>query len=79
VGNDPEASTGRAISLRFPFMPDAILLTIEDLSDYLKVPVKTIYNWRSAKNGPRAIRVGRSLRFRMSDVQAWLDENADAA
>lgn len=59
-------------------MPDTALMTIEDLADFLQVPVKTIYNWGPGKR-PRAIRVGRSLRFRMTDVEAWLEENADAA
>jgi len=60
-------------------MPDAALLSPEALADYLAVPVKTVYNWRSAGKGPRGIKVGRHVRFRMIDVQAWLEQNADAA
>lgn len=58
-------------------MPDAALLSPDDLAEYLKIPVKTLYNWRSAGQGPRGVRMGRHLRFRLADVDAWLEENAD--
>lgn len=58
-------------------MPSDALLDPDALSEYLGVPVKTIYNWRSAKKGPRAVKVGRHIRFRHADVEAWLESNAD--
>jgi excisionase family DNA binding protein len=58
-------------------MPNATLLSPHDLADYLGVPVKTIYNWRTEKKGPRGVKVGRHLRFRSTDVESWLEENAD--
>jgi excisionase family DNA binding protein len=57
---------------------DRPLTTIE-LADYLQVPVATVYQWSSRGIGPRQIRVGRHLRFRMADVQAWLDARASGA
>ena len=57
--------------------PDAQLLSPDDLASYLGVPLKTVYNWRTEGKGPRGIKVGRHVRFRMNDVQAWLEENAD--
>lgn len=55
------------------------LMTTEDLADYVKVPVATVYQWNYRKTGPAAIRVGRHLRFRKSTVDAWLAANtADA-
>ncbi|UAJ80193.1 helix-turn-helix domain-containing protein [Leifsonia sp. ZF2019] len=47
------------------------MLTIEQLSDDLQVPVKTIYGWQAKKYGPRAIRVGKYLRWRPEDIEAW--------
>ncbi len=44
------------------------LLTVEDLSEYLEVPVATIYAWRYHRQGPPGFRVGKYLRFRWSDV-----------
>ena len=49
------------------------LLTVEDLADYLDVPVATIYAWRYRRQGPPGFRVGRYLRFRRSDVERWIE------
>lgn len=48
------------------------LLTIEQLSEYLKVPTATIYAWRHEGVGPRALKAGRALRYRRADVDGWL-------
>ncbi|MFN8127170.1 MAG: helix-turn-helix domain-containing protein [Candidatus Nanopelagicales bacterium] len=48
------------------------LLGIDALADYLGVTVTTIYDWRVSGKGPRAIRVGRHLKFALSDVVAWV-------
>ncbi len=53
------------------------LMTSEDVSSLLGVPVTTLYAWRSGRKGPRAIRVGRHLRYRRSDIEAWLEQQAD--
>lgn len=50
------------------------LLTVEDLADYLDVPVATIYAWRYRRQGPPGFRVGRHVRFRRSDVEQWIAE-----
>ncbi len=50
------------------------LLTIEDVASELNKPVKTLYNWRHLKIGPRSIKVGRSVRYRREDLDAWLNE-----
>jgi excisionase family DNA binding protein len=57
-------------------MPES-LATAEEVSRFLGVPVKTLYNWRHGGIGPRASRVGRHLRYRWSDVEAWVDRQAD--
>ncbi|RPF25750.1 helix-turn-helix transcriptional regulator [Georgenia muralis] len=49
------------------------LLGVQDLAEYLGVPVRTIYDWRQTGHGPRGFRVGRHLKFAVSDVVAWLD------
>ncbi len=48
------------------------LLSVEDLSDYLGVPVATICDWRVDGNRPCGIRVGRHVKFAVSDVSEWL-------
>jgi DNA-binding transcriptional MerR regulator len=49
------------------------LWSIEDVSEFLGVPVKTLYGWRSKRYGPPGKRVGRYVRYRPEDVVAWLD------
>lgn len=53
------------------------MLTIDDLALLTAVPKSTLYSLRSEGRGPRASKVGRSLRFRRSDVDAWLDQLAE--
>ena len=50
------------------------LLSVEDLADYLDVPVATIYAWRHRRQGPPGFRVGRHLRFRSSDIERWIED-----
>jgi excisionase family DNA binding protein len=55
------------------------LATPEQVSEFLGVPVETLYQWRYRKVGPPASKVGRHLRYRWSDVEAYVDANAPAA
>jgi excisionase family DNA binding protein len=54
------------------------LLTVKELAEYLDVEVKTLYNWSSAGTGPRSIKAGGRLRYRPSDVEKWLERQADS-
>jgi excisionase family DNA binding protein len=52
------------------------LWSIARTSQYLGVPVGTLYQWRHRKTGPRARKVGRHLRYDPADVRAWVRECA---
>ena len=54
--------------------------TDSDLQHELAEAQKHLYDLRSQGRGPRGFRVGRELRFRVSEVDAWLArlEEADA-
>ena len=54
------------------------LVSVDELAEYLGVPIRTIYDWRQTGHGPRGIRIGRHLKFAVSDVTAWLDTQRDA-
>ncbi len=54
------------------------LLSPEQLADYLGVPIKTVYRWREHREGPAGFRVGRHLRYRQRDVDAWIGERLAA-
>ena len=53
------------------------LFSPEEVAGYLGVPVKTLFQWRYKGVGPRALRVGRHLRYRAEDVEAWLERFGD--
>jgi excisionase family DNA binding protein len=44
------------------------LIGIEELAEYLGVPIKTLYKWRQEGTGPCSVRVGRHVRYFVSDV-----------
>ncbi len=57
---------------------DDRLLSVDELARYLAVPTKTLYAWRCRGEGPPGFRVGRHLRYRWGDVQAWIRQRVEA-
>lgn len=55
------------------------LMTAEDLSTYLAIPLKTVYRWSYRGEGPRSLKVGRHLRYRAQDVDEWLQSREQTA
>lgn len=53
----------------------AELVSAQELADFLRVPLDTVYRWNYARTGPPYIRVGRHVRYRRADVDAWLEKN----
>jgi len=53
-------------------LPAATLMTPEHLAEYLGVTSRWVYN-NHQKLGIPAFHIGRTLRFRRSDIDAWLD------
>ncbi len=51
--------------------------TVIEVSLNLGIPVQTLYQWRTLSKGPRGIKVGKHVRYRWTDVEAWLDRQAD--
>ena len=49
------------------------LLTPKDVAELLGVPVGTLYRWRHIGTGPKAMRVGKHLRFRLADIEEYVD------
>ena len=50
--------------------------TVQDVSQFLGVPVKTLYDWRTKGYGPEGIKVGRHIRYFREDVFAWVKSQA---
>lgn len=52
-------------------------LSPRQLADYLDVPLATVYRWRYESTGPKGIKVGKHVRYRQRDVEAWLETRTD--
>lgn len=46
-------------------------LTMQDLATRLGVPLQTVRVWRTKNYGPRGMTIGRHIRYRLVDVEAW--------
>ncbi|MDP9459341.1 MAG: helix-turn-helix domain-containing protein [Actinomycetota bacterium] len=46
-------------------------LSPEDLARREQVPLRTVYRWNSDGTGPPRLKIGRHVRYRLSDVEAW--------
>ena len=81
----PNAASGQRAHLRpvetVPFIKsvpgDADTLepafSLKELAVLFGVSVQALYDLRSQGRGPTGFRVGRQLRFRRSEVKAWLE------
>ncbi|MEV3847931.1 helix-turn-helix transcriptional regulator [Streptomyces microflavus] len=71
------------------FMPqndgchDDLWLSPQETAALTKVAVQTLANWRAMKSGPRYTKLSSGktgrIRYRRSDVLAWLNERQVAA
>jgi excisionase family DNA binding protein len=53
------------------------LMTIDEVAAYTQLPKLTLYKMRSEGRGPRAAKLGKHLRYRRSDVDAWVSSKLD--
>ena len=68
----PEAISGadNGVVVNGAFEP---ALSLKELAFQLQVSIQTLYDLRSQGRGPKGFRVGRHLRFRQSEIEAWLE------
>lgn len=48
------------------------LLTPAEAAEKLRTGVRTIERWRHTGGGPRFLKVGRKVAYRIEDLEAWL-------
>ena len=53
------------------------LLTVDEVAALLQVPKSTLYYWRYQRQGPPAVRIGRALRYRTTDINAFVECSRD--
>jgi excisionase family DNA binding protein len=51
----------------------ARLLSSAEVADLMQIPVRTLDQWAYLHRGPAFIRVGRYRRYRLTDVETWLN------
>jgi predicted DNA-binding transcriptional regulator AlpA len=56
-------------------MSQTRLLTLVEVAEYLQLPPASLHRQRGvgAKPGALGFRVGRHVRFRRADLEAWID------
>jgi excisionase family DNA binding protein len=52
------------------------ILDITDVARFLNVTVSAIRRWIRERRGPRYFRAGRLIRFRRSDLEAWIEAHS---
>ena len=52
------------------------LLTTEELAEMMRTSVRTVAYWNHIGSGPQSVKAGRRRLYRLTDVEAWLDEQA---
>lgn len=56
-----------------PTLEELQLYTTEQAAPLLGVTPKTLYNWRYRHKGPAYLLMGKEPRYRLRDIQVWLD------
>lgn len=60
--------------------PTPMLLTAQQVSVLLQIPVSSVYEYARRKHNPLpVVRIGKHLRFRRSDLDDWLNGSRGAA
>jgi excisionase family DNA binding protein len=50
-------------------------LTLEELSEYIKMPKATIYAYLRKREIRGAAKLGKEWRFKKSEIDAWFEKN----
>jgi excisionase family DNA binding protein len=54
------------------------LLTRKEAAQFLSLRKSTLDSWACKGNGPRFIKLGKAVRYRMSDLEAFIESNVRA-
>jgi len=50
------------------------LYTTSQAADYLQLATSTLEHWRLAGRGPAFVRIGKQVRYRFQDIEAFLNQ-----
>lgn len=57
----------------------AMLVSAEKLAQQLDISIRTLWRLRAAGKLPAPVRLGGSVRWRVEEIQAWIDGGCPAA
>lgn len=52
-----------------------VFLTQREVADLLRVPVRTVEDWRLTRSGPPWVKLGRHVRYEQAELLAWVKEH----
>lgn len=53
------------------------ILTVQQLADRYGIPIQTVYVWRMKHAGPRSMKLGSRVFYRLADILAWEETKLD--
>jgi predicted DNA-binding transcriptional regulator AlpA len=62
-----------------PHLTAVAVLSPAELAERYDVPLETVYGWNKTRTGPRFMKIGRHVRYRLADVIAWENSRAVAS
>ncbi|MDM4762163.1 helix-turn-helix domain-containing protein [Galbitalea sp. SE-J8] len=51
-----------------------VLFTSREVADLLRVPLRTVEDWRVTRSGPPWLKLGRHVRYDRDELLAWVKE-----
>ncbi len=52
------------------------MVTVEELAEWLGIPVKTVFWFNTSLTGPTRYRVGRRVKYKSAEVPGWIEARA---
>ena len=52
-------------------------LTPDQAAEYLSIRPQTLAKWRCCGQGPRFVRVGRLIRYRLADLESYVEAHVE--
>jgi len=59
--------------------PHSSVMNVEQAADYLGLAVSTLNKWRCYGDGPVFLKLGRSVRYRVQDLNSFIDQSEHAS
>ncbi|QDG76717.1 AlpA family transcriptional regulator [Labrenzia sp. PHM005] len=60
-------------------IPNTHLLNETKAAEYLGLSIRTLQAWRVRGEGPVFVKLGRAVRYRPDDLQAWVNDRIAAS